>query len=39
MSLGLKFALCINGKKSDFRKTPFRYVFSVAINVFLLDWE
>ena len=26
----------INGKKFDFKKTPFRSVFSVAINVFLL---
>ena len=21
----------------DFKKTPFRYVFSIAVNVFLLD--
>ena len=35
MSLELKFILCRNGKNFDFRKIPFRYVSSVAINVFL----
>ena len=34
MTLGLKFLLCINGKIFDFKKTPFAYVLSVAINVF-----
>ena len=37
MTLGLEFLLCINGKMFDFKKTPFRYVFSVTINVFLCD--
>ena len=32
MTLGLTFLLCLNGKFFDFKKTPFRYWFSVAIN-------
>ena len=35
MTLELKFLLCINGKNFDFKTTPFRYVISASINVFL----
>ena len=36
MTLGLKFILCLNGKRFDFKKTLSRYYgFSVAINLFL----
>ena len=35
--LGLKFLLWTN-RNFWFQKTPFRYVFSIAINVFLWDW-
>ena len=36
MTLGLKFVLWKN-RNFWFQKTPFRYVFPIAINVFLWD--
>ena len=37
MTLGLKFLLSKNRNFSFPKKTPLRYVFSIAINVFLRD--
>ena len=33
LASGFKFFLCVNANIFDLKKTPFRYVFSVAINV------